>query len=545
MRCSALISPTAAHFPTFPRSCAHALSRHYKFCLIPTSGCSLLLHLHTIHNIQLTDSEDIHIDYGGLLITSSSTSSISSSDKIEPTHLSALLNSTPLTPPSQPLFGDSVNQGLAASPSSSSFASHVTIPPFGFTSFITDHQQTWLPQPPSSAPARTQVHNSFNQDFPLFGTDQETPPCLPQHSRARATSSIAPNQHLTQPQYQLQSNGNGNYSTSNNNRSNFSPITYNQQQRTNQARARPPIPLFTQTSDGAASQPSQTASVHRRIQSTSSIPQGESYRPDSSAEQSLNRFVSADMSSTTFDHMFLPGGDSFDPVDNMMGFGFSDSAFTAINGSTQTQSPVTPRTVSPQELMNPAMAMSAPSSTAFPPLSTPGSAYFESPYLDTSSLDTSPMMDGALDSTLNFNEFTTPLFPQDGSDLFAKSHEMAHTTSFTGTESASMSSASPMVRQKSSPGRPGASGSTHGHARKHSAVAGVKPSKSRKPLDAIVISEVDSREDAKRKKNTAAARKSRQKRQETQDALEAEVQRLRMLVESLGGDPLSDTILGA
>ena len=129
--------------------------------------------------------------------------------------------------------------------------------------------------------------------------------------------------------------------------------------------------------------------------------------------------------------------------------------------------------------------------------------------------------------------------------MYAKSHEMTNTTSFTGTESASMSSASPMVRQKSSPGRPGTSSSTHGHARKHSAVAGVKPSKSRKPLDPIVVSEVDSREDAKRKKNTAAARKSRQKRQETQEALEAEVQRLRMLVESLGGDPLSESILGA
>jgi len=250
--------------------------------------------------------------------------------------------------------------------------------------------------------------------------------------------------------------------------------------------------------------------------------------------------------STTFDHMFLPGGDSFGPADNMMGFGYSDPAFTAINGSAETQSPVTPRTVSPQELMNPTMAMSAPSSTAFPPLSTPGSTYFESPFMDSSSLDTSPMMDGALDSTLNFNDFSTPLFPQDGSDLFAKpAHDMSHLNSFAsaGTESASMSSASPMVRQKSSPGLPGASSSTHGHARKHSAVAGVKPCKSRKPLDPIMISEADSREDAKRKKNTAAARKSRMKRQETQELLEAEVQRLKLLVESLGGDPHSESIL--
>lgn len=250
--------------------------------------------------------------------------------------------------------------------------------------------------------------------------------------------------------------------------------------------------------------------------------------------------------STTFDNMFLPEGDSFDSADNMMGFGYSDGAFTAINGSTATHSPDTPRTVSPQELVNHSMAMSAPSSTAFPPLSTPGSAYFESPFMDSSSLDTSPMIDGALDATLDFTDFSMPLFPQDGSDMYAKSsNDVNATTSFTstGAESTSASSASPMVRQKSSPGRPGTSGSIHGHARKHSAAAGVKPSKARRPLDAIVISEVDSREDAKRKKNTAAARKSRQKRQETQELLEAEVQRLRELVESLGGDPVSNSIL--
>jgi hypothetical protein len=65
--------------------------------------------------------------------------------------------------------------------------------------------------------------------------------------------------------------------------------------------------------------------------------------------------------SATFDHMYLVPDDSFDPTDNMLSFGYSDQAFTAINGSASTQSPVTPQTVSPHELVNHTMAMSAPS----------------------------------------------------------------------------------------------------------------------------------------------------------------------------------------
>jgi len=135
-----------------------------------------------------------------------------------------------------------VNKGLAAS-CPSHFASQATIPPFDFTSFTTDHQQTWLSQPPSSAPASaTNVQHNFNQDFSLFGAAQETPARHPQHSRARATSSIAPNFNLIQQPHphiahnsgstqvqKLQSNGH--ISTSYNNRSNSSPTLRNQHQQ--------------------------------------------------------------------------------------------------------------------------------------------------------------------------------------------------------------------------------------------------------------------------------------------------------------------------
>jgi hypothetical protein len=442
-----------------------------------------------------------------------------------------------------------VNKGLAAS-RSSHFASLATIP-FDFTSFTTDHQQTWLSQPPSSVPASaTHEQHNFNQDFSLFGAAPEIPTRLPEHSRARATSSIAPNFNLIQQPYphishnsgttqvqKLQSNGH--ILTSYNNRSHSSPTLHNQHQHQQNQRARPPVPIFTQTSEKAASQQSQTHPLHQRIHPTSSIPQGEFPVSDSAPAQSLNQFVSANMS-TAFDHMYLPGDDSFDPVDNMLGFGFSDPAFTAINGSASTPSPVTPQTVSPQELVNHTMAMSAPSSTAFPPLSTPGSTYFESPFLETSSLDTSPMVDGALDSTLDFKDFAMPLFPQDGSDMFGNAQASFHSV---GTESTNFSTASPMIRQKSSPDRPSTSSSVRGHARKHSSVSGISKPKSRRELEPIKITEEDTKEDAKRKKNTAAARKSRQKRQETMETYEAELQRLRVMLINLGHDPDAGSVL--
>ena len=160
--------------------------------------------------------------------------------------------------------------------------------------------------------------------------------------------------------------------------------------------------------------------------------------------------------------------------------------------------------------------------------------------MESSSLDTSPMVDGALDSTLDFKDFTMPLFPQDGSDMFGNNH-----ASFTsaGTASTNASNTSPMLRQISSPGRPSTSGSVRGHARKHSSVSGISKPKARRDLEPIKITEEDSKEDAKRKKNTAAARKSRLKRQETMETYEAELQRLRGMLLTLGHDPDAGSVL--
>jgi hypothetical protein len=208
-----------------------------------------------------------------------------------------------------------------------------------------------------------------------------------------------------------------------------------------------------------------------------------------------------------------------------------------------------PGTVSPSDLLNnngDGYIMSNPASIAFPNL-TPDSSFMESPAMASSGLNTSPL-DNLLDGTLNFNELDSmaPLFPPEN-DQFA-SHLLedkpVHNTSFTSINSArsTSSNASPMVRQKSSPGRPPAPYPANvPHVRKHSESSGINKSKtSRKSLPEIEVVSDDDKETAKRKKNTAAARKSRQRKVELNEAMEAEINRLRGIIFRMGGNPDDD-----
>ena len=224
-----------------------------------------------------------------------------------------------------------------------------------------------------------------------------------------------------------------------------------------------------------------------------------------------------DLFDSTF---FSQGDDVLVSPDNTMIFAndVPASSWTSIN---QGQASST-GTVSPTELsLEPSLTMSAPSSTAFPNLSTPGSNLLDSPWAhNSSSLDTSPLHpDGHLDSGLDGADWAgQPLFSNDPTlDPFAQTQVSKDITS-------EFTESSPMVRQKSSPGRPVGSG------RKHSDVAGVKPSKARKPLPEIIIDENEDKDVAKRKKNTAAARKSRERKLERAQEQDAEIARLSDLI---------------
>lgn len=242
--------------------------------------------------------------------------------------------------------------------------------------------------------------------------------------------------------------------------------------------------------------------------------------------------------------MFLSGGDMFASHDDFLGG--LDTTFVVnqpVPAISSTGLHDNDGTISPSDLFkDDTIIMSAPPSTAFPNLSTPDSSFLESPAMASSGLNTSPLEDGLLDDQLNYIELDQlgPLFPENSLDQFADHSIPIEPVkpSFKAVNSRPVSAAASggMERQKSSPGRPPAPPFHQG--RKHSETSGIsKAAKARKFLPDIVIDSEDDKETAKRKKNTAAARKSRQRKQEHFEAAEAEIQRLRNIIYRLGADP--------
>jgi len=236
---------------------------------------------------------------------------------------------------------------------------------------------------------------------------------------------------------------------------------------------------------------------------------------------------------SVFDHLDFQGGYHADASLDFLNTSFGSNDF--IDSPQQAH----PATVSPTELFIDEAIMSAPPSTAFPNLATPQSEYLDSPDFTSSGLNTTPMLEGALDSELDYTKLENmpSLFPDAQCDQFESPAIVPNNSYGSLSDLAPASQASPMIRQKSSPGRPPIV-----HDRKASLSAGITKGnqKSRKELAEIVIESEDDKETAKRKKNTAAARKSRQRKQETMGAMAAEIARLRAIVEALGGDPDHD-----
>ncbi|KAI4134352.1 MAG: hypothetical protein LQ347_001605 [Umbilicaria vellea] len=197
-------------------------------------------------------------------------------------------------------------------------------------------------------------------------------------------------------------------------------------------------------------------------------------------------------------------------------FPFDSSSFETLGASGHTSEPLT---VSPQELL--LDSASAPASATLTDLSTPsGLSPWDSPMF-TNSTDTSPNY-GVDEVTENWHT----LFPDSGS---LHVNDVTPTPAVEGLnpqhESLNSAVAPAMSRNQSSPSQSpfSARGSSRG---RHSSIGGVNARKRSKPLPLVFPDDPEDMVSIKRARNTAAARKSRQKKTQMLEDLEGQVAEL-------------------
>lgn len=179
------------------------------------------------------------------------------------------------------------------------------------------------------------------------------------------------------------------------------------------------------------------------------------------------------------------------------------------------------QTISPKDIM--VDTLSAPPSTTYTNLTTPGTSYIDSPLFIATSTDTSPLF-GHENLGADADNWA-PLFNDDNNQ------HVAPDVSYDEIEDSPTSNAyvAPMMsRHDSSPGQ---SSSRSSHQGRHSFASGVNPRRRDKPLPAITIDDPHDTVAIKRARNTMAARKSRQKRVERNEELEQKVRELEIKVD--------------
>ena len=430
-----------------------------------------------------------------------------------------------------------------------------TIPPHDSQSFTTDHPQAWPTQPQSPrlpTPASNIIPFSdqdSNEDFVLFPTTVDTRPQVRSNSElAQATSHTAPSFHrvpahngqqfrrnstqqysssvspIQNPRVSGIIHGTGSSSSSPSTQYN-SPTGQKQQHRlyANSApssttvlhqqspRTRPPVPLFS-NSTGNLTQDNNYPMARSHLEGT--FTRDGSLTPQSELTTSLSDVSSSD---TMFDFSdytnTAPDAHSDGHFDLSLDF---STQFESINHPAAAQASSV-QTISPKDLM--VDTISAPPSGAFTDLTTPGTSTFESPYMANSN-ETSPM----------FAEEAFSEDPDQWPSLFDPVDEpMPNGPLSHFTQSPTTTHAAPkMSRNASSPGQTSARSSTQG---RHSFASGVAPRRRDKPLPAITIEDPNDTVAVKRARNTLAARKSREKRQERTEALLSQVNMLEEEVE--------------
>ncbi|KAI1871299.1 uncharacterized protein JN550_004744 [Neoarthrinium moseri] len=420
------------------------------------------------------------------------------------------------------------NEAIFSSPSS---LTNATIPPQDFSVFTTDSQQsTWLPSSSPSLPAPSE-HQNFpqppHQDFVLFDQPARTnasrtasSPANPaaasfgssnnrRHSSHNPTDSPGLQNHRVAQI--IQATGHQTSSSAFTNRFNSpaqnqqsqqqfyaslsapsSTVAVNQQQN---RQARPPVPLFNQA---IGNQTSGKMDLNGKY----------SPPPATAAKSGSRNSHNADALSNIEDFTALEAGASGTAYSSP-GIPSYDMAVGSVSSSTTNIG-----TVSPHDLLI-SEPFSAPQSTAFTNLTSP-SIYNESPEFNDS-FDVSPNF-GNDDFGTGASDPWFPLFPQE-SNIPAQSSAMDNSP-------AEQSDDLDVVETTSQPRRKsGNSPLTGGHGR-HSSVSGVNSRRRDKPLPPIIIDDPSDTIAMKRARNTLAARKSRERKAQKLEDLEAKIAKL-------------------
>ncbi|GAB7350896.1 hypothetical protein MBLNU459_g1411t1 [Dothideomycetes sp. NU459] len=318
-------------------------------------------------------------------------------------------------------------------------------------------QQPCLPQ--QGSPRQLPPHPAFH-DFSLYGTPQA--PSRPHRAHSHALKQ-RPTYNSALPS--------------------GSPATTSYSGIIHPKRHLPPVPPF--------SAPSQQSQTQNTITADSSLFTMVSNEPNFAYEGTRG-----DLNTGALDVSFNGGADMFfGGFDDPIMFGAEASNFTSVNSSTSSSV-----TVSPRDLLLQSME-SAPSSTTMPAL-TPESAMFETP--NTLMLET-PGTSSEFGDTMSFDDAAhwPSLFPESAPEMKRNDSSSSLIVVHAGGERklSSAADASPITANI----RP-------------STVAGVR--KKQKPLGPIVADPEDP-VGLKRARNTAAARKSREKKLQQMDTLQA------------------------
>jgi len=193
---------------------------------------------------------------------------------------------------------------------------------------------------------------------------------------------------------------------------------------------------------------------------------------------------------------------------------FSSPHFTTVNDPASVQVPFKHETVSPKDLV--VGPTSAPPSTTFTNYTSP--SIWDSPDV-AESFETSPLF--YTDGELGANTDTWPsLFP-DTNGLIEEMPMILTEDLVKSSPSVVTVGTNGMARQRSSPGE---SPHTSRGTPRHSSVSGVNARKRDKPLPPITVRDPTDTVELKRARNTAAARKSRQKKVERVEELEKQLE---------------------